>query len=856
MAPLVFLTGVLLSLVGAVLTRQSLAQNHDVRLRTEVAVAKEGLEDRVQSFSRLLRGVSGLAHASGGLNRPLFSQYVATLDLQEQYRGLLALTFGFWVDDADRAAFEARMTAEMAREGLPFAIRPPGKRPSYFVVAYGEPGTLNRDLLGTDTLTRPGQRAALDLAIDSGQMVASRPVQVIQHEGPDPGIVLRYPVYRGRQPGSAQERRKALYGVINAVCRAQDMIQSALAEGTLKNLSLWIEDSGSSIPGGEPVRGPLPLYGTPFPARPTLGAILRGHHERAECLEVGGRIWTLHCRANRAFLGEQEWLLPLGILTAGLVMSALLSGLVHSVALTGQRARHLAWRMTERLQQNESRLQAIAAAVPDLLFVVDEDGRYLEAYGHQEELLTVQKGQLLGHTVDEVLPPEVARTCMDGIREALATHQLQTVCYNLTTPGGRGTFEAHLMEMAAPQLGKRCVVALIRDITERSRAEENLRRSQKLESLGVLAGGIAHDFNNLLTAILGNLNLAQLHVPADSQAAPLLNRVETTVLRAAELAHQMLAYSGRGAFTVALLDLNQVVGEMADLLAVSISKKATLNLDQAQDLLPILADGAQLQQVVMNLVTNASEALGDKDGAITLRTGTETLDRAFLAAHCPAQGLEPGRYVTLVVTDTGCGMDGATLGRIFDPFFTTKSTGRGLGLSAMLGILRGHGAGISIESRPGLGSSFRIFFPAADPQESLAVAQAPEAAPPRALRGTILVVDDEPVVRATAMGIVKTLGLRVLGAADGVEALDVYRRHREEITLVFMDITMPRMDGNEAFLAIRDLDPQLPVILCSGFTVQEAVQAPAGTRPADFLQKPYRIADLKRTLQRALQGAP
>jgi nitrogen-specific signal transduction histidine kinase/ActR/RegA family two-component response regulator len=389
------------------------------------------------------------------------------------------------------------------------------------------------------------------------------------------------------------------------------------------------------------------------------------------------------------------------------------------------------------------------------------------------------------------------------------------------------------------------------DITGRKRAEETLRMSQKLESLGVLAGGIAHDFNNLLTAMMGNLNLAQMRLEEGSPAAPLLHKVEATVMKAAELAHQMLAYSGRGAFKVEQVDLNQVVEEMTELLSVSISKKAALHIRLARGLPAIHADSVQIQQVVMNLVTNASEALGDRQGDISIETEAEDLDAAYLAKHLPSQNLAPGPHVVLAVKDTGCGMDPDTQARIFDPFFTTKTTGRGLGLSAMAGILSGHGAGILIESEVGRGSAFRIFFPALGAGSRLRE-PAREADPAQELTGTILVVDDEPMVRSTVVGVIEALGMHALEAGDGVDALDVYRRHRQEIDLVFMDITMPRMDGNETFLAIRQQDPALPVILCSGFTSQEVVQPPPGTRPADFVHKPYRVNDLKKAIQQSL----
>ncbi|WP_052572010.1 hybrid sensor histidine kinase/response regulator [Geothrix fermentans] len=391
----------------------------------------------------------------------------------------------------------------------------------------------------------------------------------------------------------------------------------------------------------------------------------------------------------------------------------------------------------------------------------------------------------------------------------------------------------------------------ILDITDRRRAEEALRQAQKLESLGVLAGGIAHDFNNLLTVVLGNLNLAQLKMTDASPARPYLANMEAAVLRATELTKQMLAYSGRGHFEVRPHDLNAVVRDLTQLLEVSISKKVRLQLDLAPDLPPIQADAAQFQQVVMNLVTNASDAIGDRDGSIHIATSARDLDAAALRQEFRIEAPRPGRHVILEVQDTGCGMSPDVLDRIFDPFFTTKAAGRGLGLSAMQGILRGHGAGLSITSQVGWGTRFRLCFPAAD--RSPAVNRGAEPTPAEVpSRGTVLLVDDEEqILRTTAISL-ELLGFQVVVAGDGLEALARFREHRQDLSLVLMDITMPRLDGREAFRTMRGLDPAIPVVLCSGFTEQDSLQAFPDGGPAGFLQKPYQLKDLKTAIRGVL----
>ena len=419
-------------------------------------------------------------------------------------------------------------------------------------------------------------------------------------------------------------------------------------------------------------------------------------------------------------------------------------------------------------------------------------------------------------------------------------------------------FPVEVLLTAIPWKGKQILHTTWRDRTEARRAEEQRRnleaqfqQAQRLESLGVLAGGIAHDFNNLLTAVLGNLNLAQFNLSPESPANPYLENAEKTVLKASDLTKQMLAYSGRGRFVVKLHDLNEVVSEMTHLLQVSISKKAILRLNLAEGLSPIEADGAQLQQVVMNLVTNASEALGDREGTIGITTGLADLDAPFIAATFPAQPMVPGRYVTLEVSDTGQGMSPEVMARIFDPFFSTKPTGRGLGLSAMLGILRGHQAGLKIYSEVGRGSTFKAFFPAAPGHASQAPAA--ETTSETALTGTILLVDDESAILNTIGPALEAMGLRVLLARDGVEAVECVRSAPDSIDLVLMDLTMPRMDGREACQSMRRIRPDVRVILSSGYNEQESIKPFADKDLAGFLQKPYTLEDLRAALRKALR---
>ena len=420
------------------------------------------------------------------------------------------------------------------------------------------------------------------------------------------------------------------------------------------------------------------------------------------------------------------------------------------------------------------------------------------------------------------------------------------------------TFELHSTIVVLA--GQRVWLNSVIDLTERRVAEAERRRldqqmqqTQKLESLGILAGGIAHDFNNLLVAILGNAGLALLELPPESPARQTVLAIETAAQRAADLTRQMLAYSGKGKFVIEPLNLSRVVEEMAHLLEVSVSKRAVLKYHFAPNIPPIEADATQVRQVVMNLITNASDAIGDRSGVISISTGMQFADRAYLDESYLDADLPEGDYVYIEVADTGEGMDDETRARIFDPFFTTKFTGRGLGLAAVLGIVRGHRAAIKLFSESGRGTTFKVLFPAA----ATAALPAPQASPPTSLalpggqRRLVLVVDDDETVRTVTRRMLEQGGFSVILAADGSQAIETYRA-TPAISLVIMDMTMPRMDGEECFRELRHLDPTVRVLLTSGYNEQDATERFVGKGLAGFIQKPYRPADLVAKVEAAL----
>jgi signal transduction histidine kinase len=393
--------------------------------------------------------------------------------------------------------------------------------------------------------------------------------------------------------------------------------------------------------------------------------------------------------------------------------------------------------------------------------------------------------------------------------------------------------------------------SLQRSADARRAFEARLQHAQKLESLGRLAGGIAHDFNNLLMAILGNIELALDMLPPGSAAHQSLLAAGTASGRATELTRQMLAYAGRGKYSVDEVDLSRLVDGMADMLRVAVSKRAALRFDLAGDLPSVRGDVAQIRQVLMNLVVNASEALGDRDGAIGVSTKSGFFSRSDLTEQWQGDDLPEGTYVRLDVSDTGCGMDGKTVQRVFDPFFTTKFTGRGLGLAVVLGIVRGHKAAVKIATELGRGSTFSVLFPATPAAQPDAAPDAGAAAR-RQDGGQVLLVDDEDAVRVPARAMLARLGYDVIEASDGREAVSSFAANRGAIRCVLLDLTMPQMNGEETFKALRAIDPSVRVVVASGYGEQDMASRFGDGLPAGFIQKPYTLQTLGEALSQAL----
>lgn len=501
------------------------------------------------------------------------------------------------------------------------------------------------------------------------------------------------------------------------------------------------------------------------------------------------------------------------------------------------------------IQASEQRHRALLETIPDVVLRRKRDGIYTDFKPAKHFGRFMPSADFIGKHISQILPPYVSEISIAASEKALETGEEQMYEYRMPSrqTGLMRDYEARVLPSGADE-----VQVIVRDITEEKVQEERLHQAQKLESLGVLAGGIAHDFNNLLTGMLGQTSLAKFKLARGLPAIDHIDKAITSAERAADLTRQLLAYAGKGKFQISALDLTQLLRETTGLLETALPNRAELQLHLADSLPPIEADRGQIQQVAMNLVINAAEALGPERGYVRITTSSYTLTADSNISPYTGDKLLPGRYVMLQISDNGCGMDEKILSRIFDPFFSTKPRGHGLGLSATLGIMRTHHGGIQVESQPGVGTTFTLLFPAATIQMPERVEEETvDAYHP--IKPLVLVIDDEASIRELVADTLATEGIDVCLAANGAEGIEQFRQRQAQIGLVLLDLKMPGLSGEDTLRALRRIDPQVKIILSSGYNETEVPHHFREGEIVAFLQKPYNFTLLIQQLRRALQ---
>jgi len=524
----------------------------------------------------------------------------------------------------------------------------------------------------------------------------------------------------------------------------------------------------------------------------------------------------------------------------------------------------VAWSELTQLVESERRFRTIAEATRDMVTESTAEGRFTyvspactKVLGYSEEEFLSRSPLQIHHEEERAsFLREISRNPTPGVPFSVPPHRLRR------QDGTWLWVEAAGVRYERPD-GEMRLIGVARDITARLSAEasnrqleEQVRRAQRLESLGIFAGGIAHDFNNLLTPIIGTAGLLRAELADDVRLQKLVDAIRNAATRAAALTEQMLTYAGQAEPRFRLLDVSNAVKEMEMLLESTTAHQAHLRTDLAPELPPVLADPAQISQVIMNLVANAAEALGSGSGSIELRTGTVTADRELLNNYELGNQCEEGPYVNLEICDDGVGMDADTRERIFDPFFSTKFTGRGLGLAVVLGIVQSHRGALRIESNRGSGTTFGVLLPiAADTRDQSP--RVPAAPTPGTAgwtgRGRFLVVDDDEGAREITEILLTRAGFDVRSAANGAEAVEIIRNHPGKFCGVVLDHSMPGMSGARAFHAICELDPRIPIVLASGYARERISEELLQRGATCFLHKPFDANQLLSAVRRVLE---
>ncbi|HEY9247490.1 MAG TPA: CHASE domain-containing protein, partial [Rariglobus sp.] len=752
-------------------------------------------------------------------------------------------------------------------------------RPVHQPILYTEPLTGNEPALGFDLTVGPS-RNDLDRSVRTRNLVVTRKIRLVQ-ENPDAnrfGVIMACPVFQ-----TANDREQ-LIGFVQIVFKIDDMMDQSWVNYPTTALDILILDL--TKPGGgdpflysrraSPQTNPRPLLTT---------ADLPAENIHFEELAIGGRVWGCYYTPAAGWMEHLISATPRMVFGGGLLFTCVLGAYFLSVRRRSELVEQQVNERTAELRHTQGLLEADISKRQATEAELRESRRQLDsllgqmpgmAYRfkycapHSPAFISRGSIEILGFTPQELtsgkvyyedlILPADRPAHQAALSDALSRQGAYESEYRLRDKQGREKWVLDRGQGIYDSEGALLFIeGLAIDITGRKQAEaekialdRKLLESQKLESLGVLAGGIAHDFNNLLTTIVGHASITRLDLPRTSPLHTHLEQIEIGAHRAGELCQQMLAYAGKGRFLVQRASLEKLVRDTTPLLEHSISKRATLRFEFQAGVPDVDADVTQIRQIIMNLVVNASDAIGDRDGIITVSTCRMLRDDPQLSRAVLPPPPGDGAFACLRVRDTGTGMSAETLHKIFDPFFTTKFAGRGLGLAAVLGIVRSHHGSLLVTSTPGAGSTFTLLLP-----ESTTAAPGPESRSPfenraHPLAGTVLLIDDEEGVRGVSEQMFRSCGLKTLTAADGLDGLALFKQHREEISLVLLDLTMPRMSGEETLRNLRALAPQLPVILMSGYN-QSAVPELGTDGRISFLQKPFSLQALRKQISKMLE---
>jgi two-component system, cell cycle sensor histidine kinase and response regulator CckA len=850
---------------------------------TRRAAARHALiSERIRGYEECLYNLRNLFENSDEVTPAEFAS--TTRDIRTRHNGIQALQWVPIIPDERREETEAWARREIApfftftERGPDGNLIPAAKRPVYRPILYTDPLVGNEPALGFDLMIGPS-REDLNRAISTNMLVMTRKIRLVQESSPANrfGVIMACPVYH---PGAPKPQ---FLGIVQIVFKIDDMIGQSWVDYPAHALDTLVLDLTQPAQTDPFIFSRRAMNATPAPPIQGLDDLTSDGLYTAN-LSVGGRTWGFYYAPTAGWINSRVSHTPYIALGGGLLFTLLLGSYFLSIRLRAELVEQHVNERTAELRHTQGLLEADISKRQGTEAELRESRRQLDsllrqmpgmAYRFDNHLprkaTFISRGsiEIIGYTPHDLTTGEL---CYDDLilMEDRAAHA-QTVNAAIARQGSyeseyrlmdkQGAFKWVLdrgQGIYSTEGELLFIEGLAIDITRRKEAESEktaldrkLLESQKLESLGVLAGGIAHDFNNLLTTIVGHTGILRLDLPRHSDLQSHLEQIEAGAKRAAELCQQMLAYAGKGRFLVERMSLESLVRDTTPLLEHSISKRAVLHFKFGSDVPEVDVDATQIRQIIMNLVVNASDAIGENDGSIRVETSTISRnDPQITRAIIPPPAGE-GDFACLRVSDTGSGMDEETLARIFDPFFTTKFAGRGLGLAAVLGIVRSHQGSLLVTSKPGAGSTFTLLLPTASSPQSKRESHTPFEGRVHPLAGTVLLIDDEEGVRGVAEQMFAAFGLKTLTAADGVEGLELFIRHKDKIALVLLDLTMPRMGGEETLRHIRTHAPHLPVILTSGYN-ESSVPALATDERVSFLQKPFSLTALRKQISRML----
>ncbi|MGI9607011.1 MAG: CHASE domain-containing protein [Acidimicrobiales bacterium] len=882
----------------------------------EDRLAEEGF--RAESRERLLVIEEQFLETSAGLEdlRSLYAistnitagELTTVVDpILDRNPAILGLSWNPVIQHEERSAYE-RTARDAGQPDFAVSERdsrgelvPAGNRDRYVVVDWIRPSSGNETAIGFDVYSEPTRRRALDEAGETGEFSVAMPLDLVQSQDGSRGALGFLPRYETTAQSSTLGQRSAgLLGYFVAVIDIGQTIESSLANLDPTDIDLRVlhqtgEQSYQLLYTADSSGGPTPRSGDSLPFGRNAGAEL----STIETFEWGGNELGIEFNAGPSYYSEFRTLAPHAALFGGLLLTVLVAALLRSLLGRAGRIEHEVSERTQDLQHANVELEdevrrrtaaeeALAAYRDDLerqvgertaeleytttqlRAIVESEPECVKVITGSGELVDMNAAGLAMIEADSIeqvrglnvysLIAEADRDAFIALNERVMNGQSGTLEFDLE--GLRGTtrhVETHAVPLVTADGEPPRHLAITRDVTQRVMAEQErsalevqLRHSQKLKSVGMLAGGIAHDFNNLLQIIVGNTELA---MASDHRGLPRLKATRDAAAEASRLCDQMLTYAGESRPNVRPVSLPRIVRSIVELLKVSLSKKIGLDIDM-EEVGAIDGDDAQLGQVVLNLVTNASEAIGDTTGTVDVRVREVTVLPGYSGGSWSDSEPLPGKYISLEVSDTGSGISSDDLEVIFDPYYSTKFDGRGLGLSSTIGIVRSHSGHLSVSSEVGEGSRFQVLFPTSS--KPVAASTEPDLDDGATFQRTVMLVDDQEQILKATGDLLENLGLRVLSAADGAEAVQTFERHAADIDIVILDVKMPRLNGYEVCAAMRASRPDLPVIFSSGYNADVPDVADVSLPNeafTGFLHKPYQRADVVSALRDAERAA-